>query len=66
MRSRRRFLTTATLGVAGLASLTDDAIARVAAATRGVADRTPEDIARDESFWREIQLDSPSIAASPI
>jgi len=56
MRSRRRFLTTATLGVAGLASLTDDAIARVAAATRGAADRSPEDIAKDESFWREIQL----------
>ena len=56
MRSRRRFLTTATLGVAGLASLTDDAIARVAAAASGAADRSPEDIAKDESFWREIQL----------
>ena len=56
MRSRRRFLTTATLGVAGLASLTDDAIARVSAAASGVADRTPDDVARDESFWREIQL----------
>ena len=56
MRSRRRFLTTATFGVAGLASLTDDAIARVAAATRSVADRSPEEIAKDESFWREIQL----------
>ena len=49
MRSRRRFLTTATFGVAGLASLTDDAIARVAAATSGIADRSPEDVARDES-----------------
>ncbi len=56
MRSRRRFLTTATLGVAGLASLTDDAIARVSAAAGGVADRSPEDVAKDELFWREIQL----------
>ena len=55
MRSRRRFLTTATLGVAGLASLTDDAIERVSAAASGVADRTPEDVAADEIFWREIQ-----------
>src|SRR5262245_35500718 len=56
MRSRRRFLTSATLGVAGLASLTDDGIGRWAAAPPAVAGRSPEDVAKDESFWREIQL----------
>lgn len=56
MRSRRRFLSTASLGLAGLASLTDDAIARVTTAVAGVSDRTPDDVARDEPFWREIQL----------
>ena len=48
MRSRRRFLSTATLGVAGLASLTNDALARVGSAVDKVADRTPDDVARDE------------------
>jgi isopenicillin-N epimerase len=56
MRSRRRFLTSATFGLAGLASLTDDAMARVAAATRGIADRPSDEVARDERVWREIQL----------
>jgi isopenicillin-N epimerase len=56
MRSRRRFLSTATLGVAGLASLTNDAIARVTTAAGRVADRTADDVARDEWFWREVQL----------
>jgi isopenicillin-N epimerase len=56
MRSRRRFLSTATLGVAGLASLTNDAIARVATASDRVADRSPDEVARDEWFWREVQL----------
>jgi len=56
MRSRRRFLSTATLGVASLASLTNDAIARVTDAAGRVADRTPDEVARDEWFWREVQL----------
>jgi len=56
MRSRRRFLNTATLGVAGLATLTNDALARVSDAVTRVADRTAEDVARDEWFWREVQL----------
>ncbi len=56
MRSRRRFLSTATLGVAGLASLTNDAIARVTTAAGRVADRSAEEVARDEWFWREVQL----------
>src|SRR5262249_36915442 len=59
MRSRRRFLSTATLGVAGLASLTNDAIARVTTASAKVADRTADDVARDEWFWREGQLGFP-------
>jgi selenocysteine lyase/cysteine desulfurase len=56
MRSRRRFLSTATFGVAGLAALTDDAIARVVSAGERVVDRTADEVARDEWFWREIQL----------
>jgi selenocysteine lyase/cysteine desulfurase len=56
MRSRRTFLSTASLGVAGLVSLTDDAMARVVGAVDRVGDRTPDEIARDEWFWREVQL----------
>jgi selenocysteine lyase/cysteine desulfurase len=56
MLSRRAFLRGA--GVAGtytLASLRTDALERVAAASARVADRSVEEIAPDETFWREIQ-----------
>jgi isopenicillin-N epimerase len=56
MRSRRQFLNIAGLGAAGLATLTNDAIARVTTAAARVADRTAEEVARDEWFWREVQL----------
>ena len=57
MHPRRRFLHQFS-GVAavGLAALKSNGIARIYAASEAVQDRTPEDTARDESYWREIQL----------
>jgi len=48
---RRMFLRAAT----GLAALKPDSINRARAATSSVNDRKPEDVARDEDYWREIQ-----------
>jgi selenocysteine lyase/cysteine desulfurase len=48
---RRTFLRAAT----GLAALKADSINRARAAASAVNDRTPEQAARDEDFWREIQ-----------
>jgi len=48
---RRTFLRAAT----GLAALKADSINRARAAAPSVNDRTPEQAARDEDFWREIQ-----------
>src|SRR5579863_8611031 len=48
---RRRFLRAAT----GLAALTADSINRARAAASSINDRKPEEAARDEDFWREIQ-----------
>jgi len=57
MLSRRTFLRGAGLaGTYTLASFRSDALDRVASAAALVADRTPEEIAKDETFWREIQL----------
>jgi isopenicillin-N epimerase len=52
--SRRAFLQT-TGATSAIAAFRPDAFARVSAATAGVADRTPADVAADENFWREIQ-----------
>jgi selenocysteine lyase/cysteine desulfurase len=49
---RRNFLNLVT----GTASLRAGAVARAAAATRSVAGRDPEEVARDEDYWREIQM----------
>jgi len=56
MHPRRRFLYELS-GVAavGLAALKSDAIERIYAASAAVQDRSPEEIARDETYWREIQ-----------
>jgi isopenicillin-N epimerase len=55
--SRRRFLRrTAGVGLAAAAVLADDALLRARTAVAGAGDRDPEDVARDETFWREIQL----------
>ena len=48
---RRMFLRAAT----GLAALKPDSINRARAATSSVNDRKPEDVVRDEDYWREIQ-----------
>jgi selenocysteine lyase/cysteine desulfurase len=40
---------------AGLVSFADDAQARIQAASAAAAARSPEDLAQDETFWREIQ-----------
>jgi isopenicillin-N epimerase len=56
MWSRRAFLRScAALGTAA-SVFKADALERVEAAVQSVADRSPEEIARDEFFWREIQL----------
>jgi selenocysteine lyase/cysteine desulfurase len=56
MLTRRRFLGTASRAAAltAMASFGEGGISRILAATRGVTD-SPEDIAKDETFWREIQ-----------
>jgi isopenicillin-N epimerase len=40
---------------AGLTAMRSDSIERVRAATTGTETRTAEEVARDESYWREIQ-----------
>ena len=49
---RRNFLNLVT----GTACLRAGGVARAAAATRAVAGRGPEEVARDEDYWREIQM----------
>ena len=54
--SRRSFMkTVGALGL-GACGMKADALDRVAAASQSVAGRSPEEIAKDEFFWREIQL----------
>src|SRR5437764_4722740 len=54
MLSRRSFLRTA--GVLGASvSAARPSLASIAAASTAVADRTPEEVAQDESYWRAIQ-----------
>ncbi|HSF20006.1 MAG TPA: aminotransferase class V-fold PLP-dependent enzyme [Vicinamibacteria bacterium] len=55
---RRRFLQTlgAGLGAAGVTTIFDPGeTARVEAATGRVASLVPEDVARDEAYWRDVQ-----------
>src|ERR1043165_4613319 len=56
MLTRRGFLRTASSAAAmtALARFSEGGISRILAATRGVND-SPEAIAKDETFWREIQ-----------
>src|SRR6478672_1309810 len=54
MITRRSFLGAGTAASIELA-FTNESLARVAAATSRVADAPPNDLARDETFWREIQ-----------
>jgi isopenicillin-N epimerase len=56
MLTRRAFIRGAgTAGVVTLASLKVDAFERVTSAVAAVADQAPEEIAKDELFWRSIQ-----------
>ncbi|MGA2587556.1 MAG: aminotransferase class V-fold PLP-dependent enzyme [Candidatus Aminicenantales bacterium] len=56
MWSRRAFLHAGgALGVAAFA-FKADALERVMAATQAIVNRTPEEVAKDEFYWREIQL----------
>jgi selenocysteine lyase/cysteine desulfurase len=57
MFTRRTFIKSigGAAGVAAVASFNENGIERILAATRGLNDRSPEEIARDETFWREIQ-----------
>ena len=54
--SRRSFIrTVGALGL-GACGMKADALERVAAASQSVAGRSAEEVAKDEFFWREIQL----------
>ena len=56
MTARRDFLRQVVpAGLAGMAALNTDWLARAASATVAAADRTPAELAADESYWREIQ-----------
>lgn len=54
--SRREFLRTA--GAAGAVAFSWNLanLERVEAATQAVASKTPEEVAKDEFYWREVQL----------
>jgi isopenicillin-N epimerase len=56
MRSRRSFLRAAGVFGTGAYVLKADALGRVTAAAQSIADRAPAEVAKDEFFWREIQL----------
>src|SRR2546422_11616565 len=55
MPTRRRFLGSLFAATANRPALKSDALARILTAARHVDGRSPEDIAQDEDFWREIQ-----------
>ena len=56
MWTRRDFLArTGAVSAATLASLRPDGLARAAAATAAIVDRSPLEVAADEGYWREIQ-----------
>src|SRR3954469_16171517 len=54
MLSRRGFIGAGTRGAIALA-FTNEGLTRVAAAAAAAADMPPNDVARDETYWREIQ-----------
>ena len=54
--SRRSFLRSAGVLGTGAYALKTGGLERVAAAAQSMADRTPAEVAKDEFFWREIQL----------
>jgi hypothetical protein len=56
MWSRRSFLRIAGGATGAALGLRPTGIQEVAAATAAIAERTPEEVAADESYWREIQF----------
>src|SRR5258708_23895354 len=55
MISRRHFLRAGTTSAVALTAFTNESLARVASAAARTAGVAPADIARDETYWREIQ-----------
>jgi len=56
MWSRRSFIRLAGGATSAAFGLRSTGIPEIAAATAAVAERTPEEVAADESYWREIQF----------
>ncbi len=56
MISRRHFIRSASTATAAIAAFRDDAMERIAHASTAAGDRSPDELARDEDYWREIQL----------
>jgi selenocysteine lyase/cysteine desulfurase len=55
MISRRHFLRAGTTSAVALTAFTNESLARVASPAARTAGVAPADIARDETYWREIQ-----------
>src|SRR6266567_4450172 len=56
MKARRDFLRQMVpVGVLGAVAFKTDWLDRVGSAAAAVADRSPSDVAADETFWRDIQ-----------
>ena len=56
MLTRRAFLNrSGAAGGAALAALTSDSLVRAAEAGARVAGRSPDEVAADETYWRDIQ-----------
>jgi selenocysteine lyase/cysteine desulfurase len=55
MPNRRHFLQSLFTASASVAAFRSDALARIAPTLRDHARRSPDDIAQDEDFWRQIQ-----------
>ena len=55
MISRRTFLRAGTSGAVAMTAFTNESLSRVAAAAARAAETPAADVAKDETFWREIQ-----------
>src|SRR5512145_1742636 len=55
MLSRRSFLRAGSAGAAATLAFTNESLSRVTAAAARGADVSPNDVAKDETYWREIQ-----------
>ena len=55
MLSRRSFLRAGTTGAIALTAFTNESLARVAEAAARTAGLSPDDLAADETYWRDIQ-----------